>query len=77
MPGFCSKQPLQKALNTAFKTFINQHFDMPDKMLNLLLRFLDQYEGKLSKRAREKEFQALSEQEVQLIESTYKEVFTS
>jgi len=61
----------------AFKSFINQHFDMPDKMLNLLLRFLDQYDGQLSKRAREKEFQALSDQEVQLIASTYREIFTS
>jgi len=34
-----------------FKYKVDQSFEMPDKMIALLVRFLEQGEGKLSKRA--------------------------
>jgi len=58
-----------------FKLQIEQSFDMPDKMIALLVRFLEQGQGTLSKRAREKEFEMLDDQEVTQIESLYNEIF--
>jgi len=58
-----------------FKRFIDDDFEMPDKMIALLVRFLEQNNGVLSKRAREKEFDALTETEVNQIEIRYKEIF--
>jgi Fic family protein len=55
--------------------FIKNYIDMPDKLVDLLIRFLNQSNGKLSKRAREKEFSALTETEVQAIENKYEEIF--
>jgi len=40
-----------------------------------LVRFLEQGQGTLSKRAREKEFEMLDDQEVTQIESLYNEIF--
>ncbi len=59
------------------KTWIDLHFDMPDKVVALLIRFLDQGKGRLSSRARTKEFAALEENEVGAIEKKYAEVFRS
>jgi hypothetical protein len=58
-----------------FKRFVDDEFEMPDKMVALLVRFLEQNNGELSKRAREKEFEALSETEVHQIEMRYNEIF--
>ncbi len=58
-----------------FKRFVDDEFEMPDKMVALLVRFLDQNNGSLSKRAREREFDALTETEVNQIEIRYKEIF--
>lgn len=44
---------------------------MPGSVLDLLLKFLSQNGGKLSKRAREKEFRALTEEEIEAIELLY------
>ena len=55
--------------------YINNRFDFPHKSLSLLLNFLRQGNGTLSKRARSKEFAALSDGEVQEIESKYRDVF--
>ena len=55
--------------------FIKNYIDMPDKLADLLIRFLNQNGGKLSKRARDKEFNQLTEVEVQAIERKYDEVF--
>ena len=49
--------------------------DMPDRMIDLLFRFLRQNEGHLSKRAREREFEALTDAEVGRIERMYQEAF--
>lgn len=48
---------------------------MPDKMVALLVRFLDQNNGILSNRAREKEFSALTDAEINQIERKYNEIF--
>lgn len=48
-------------------------FDMPNDRLDLLWRFLQQNGGNLSKRAREKEFAALTDQEGEVIEKMFRE----
>lgn len=55
--------------------FIKNYIDMPDKLVDLLIRFLDQNGGKLSKRAREKEFYQLTKTEIEAIEHKHDEIF--
>ena len=55
--------------------FLKNYIDMPDKLVDLLIRFLNQNNGRLSNRAREKEFSALTDKEVQTIEDMYDEIF--
>jgi len=55
--------------------FIKNYIDMPDKLVDLLIRFLNQNNGKFSKRARKKEFFQLTDNEVQAIERKYEEIF--
>ena len=55
--------------------FIKNYIDMPDKMVGLLISFLRQNKGVLSKRALGKEFAKLTENEAQTIESKYAEIF--
>jgi len=57
------------------KKAINEQFDMPDHVANLLIHFLQQNSGKLSKRAREKEFKLLSQKECETLEKLYKKIF--
>jgi hypothetical protein len=57
--------------------FIKNYIDMPDKLVNLLIRFLNQNKGKLSKRAHQREFSALTETEIQAIENKYDQIFLS
>jgi Fic family protein len=57
------------------KTAINERFDMPDYLVDLLIRFLEQNGGKLSNRAKEKEFKALSEEEILELEKIYGDIF--
>lgn len=57
------------------KDYLDNYFEMPDKTVALLIRFLEQGEGKLSERAKAKEFQALNEAEVKDIELKYQEIF--
>ena len=57
------------------KRYLDDHFEMPDKTVALLIRFLEQNDGKLSKRARTREFDALTDEEVREIENRYREVF--
>ena len=61
----------------AFKTYMEEEFEMPDKLISVLLRFLEQNQGVLTKRAKEKELSMLTEREVKRIESTYSEIFGS
>lgn len=59
----------------AFRSQIEAYIDMPERTVALLFRFLQQNDGKLSKRAREKEFSALTDEEATHIESLYQTVF--
>lgn len=59
----------------SFKAYMDEEFEMPDKLVSVMVRFLEQNQGVLSKRAREKEFSMLTETEVKRIESTYTEIF--
>jgi len=49
--------------------------DMGERKLDLLLRFLRQEHGRLSKRAREKEFALLTDEEIDSIEEIYAGIF--
>lgn len=57
------------------KTWINDNYEMPDRLVSLLIRFLSQNSGVLSTRARHKEFQELNIKEIQQIERQYKMIF--
>lgn len=59
----------------AFKQFLDQRFEMPDNMISLIVGFLEQGNGTLSVRSRKKEFSALTQKEVEEIETTFKEIF--
>lgn len=58
------------------KNFLDNHFDFPDAQVALLVKFLEQGNGKLSKRAREKEFKLLTLHEIELIENKFREIFS-
>ena len=57
------------------KTFIKNYIDMPDRLVDLLVRFMYQEKGILSKRARQKEFSSLTEDEIKIIEKKYSDIF--
>lgn len=59
------------------KAFVNNYIDMPDRTVNLLIRFLYQNNGRLSNRARNKEFLALSDEEVLTFERKFEDIFYS
>jgi len=59
----------------AFKTYLEEEYEMPDKMVAMAVHFLAQNNGQLSKRAREKEFNKLTVNEIVNLENKYKEVF--
>ncbi len=59
----------------AFKNYMDEEFEMPDKMVAILVRFLEQNQGVLSRSAREKAFSMLTEKEVQQIELTFTAIF--
>jgi len=58
-------------IHDEFRAEVNAVCPMPGATINLLFKFLKQNDGKLSRRAREKEFAALTEQEMERIESIY------
>jgi len=55
----------------AMKVWLDDNFEMPDKMVALLIRFLEQNNGTLSVRARKNEFMELTDNEIQQIETQY------
>jgi Fic family protein len=82
----CVRQTIEKTLPEEIrcleqydhlKAAITARFDMPDHIMDLLIRFLYQNRGVLSKHAREKEFKDLSEEECQGLERLYKEIYKS
>jgi len=58
------------------KDYLDDSFQMPDKTVAMIIRFLEQNNGKFSKRALEKEFSALTTEEVQDIEEQYQFYFS-
>ncbi len=59
----------------AFKKCVDELVDMPDKTISILVRFLEQNEGKLSRRAKVREFKELTEEEASAIENAFNEIF--
>jgi len=57
------------------KRYLDDKFEMPDKTVGLLVRFLEQNQGKLSKRAKANEFKVLSDKEIENIERKFQEIF--
>ena len=60
-----------------FRALIQSIVDMPDRTLDNLFGFLRQNNGRLSKRAREKEFAALTDEETLRIEQSYSDLFSA
>ncbi len=58
-----------------FKRYIDNNFEMPDKMVSILVRFLEQNNGLLSNKALKKEFSALKQEEIKDIEENYNSIF--
>lgn len=58
------------------RLFIKNYIEMPDRLVDLLIRFLNQENGKISKRARQKEFNSLKEDEITTIQKKYMEIFS-
>jgi Fic family protein len=70
--------PSEVAYLEAYERFaeaVQQIVDMPDSTIELLHRFLRQGSGRLSKRARTKEFKALTDAEVRQVERLYEDCF--
>jgi hypothetical protein len=61
----------------AFRQGVATIVDMPDRTADLLFRFLHQNGGALSIRGREREFAALTEEEIAQIEAKYAEEFAA
>ena len=59
----------------AFRAELNRMLDLPDRLSDLLFRFLHQNGGTLSRRGREREFAALTDEEVERIKVVYRDVF--
>ena len=60
-----------------FKRYLVDTYEMPDRLVSLLVRFLEQNAGTISKRARTNEFSGLSQVEADEIERNYQEIFNS
>ena len=58
-----------------FRSDIEAIVEMPERTLDMLFRFLRQNDGQLSGRAKEREFAALSADEVELVEDAYRRSF--
>ncbi|MDF2365638.1 Fic family protein [Sneathiella sp.] len=58
-----------------FKSRVETLVEMPASTVDLLFNFLKQNNGRLSKRAREKEFSPLSDEETAKFEAIYQELF--
>ena len=58
-----------------FRKQLAQVINMPERLSDLLFRFLDQNEGRLSNRSKRKEFAELTADEVSKIESIYYDIF--
>jgi len=59
----------------SFRQRVEGIVEMPERLIDLLFRFLEQNEGRLSDRAREREFSELTDQEASQIEAFYQQIF--
>ncbi|MDG1437105.1 MAG: Fic family protein [Rickettsiaceae bacterium] len=59
------------------KSFVNNYIDMPDRTADLLISFLYQNNGKLSNRAKNKEFSLLNKDEIKALENKFIQIFES
>ncbi|SFT60192.1 hypothetical protein [Mesorhizobium sp. YR577] len=69
--------PAETAFLAGYDTFkkqVSALIDMPDRVTDLLFRFLRQNNGMLSKRAREREFVGLTNDEADEIQSIYEKI---
>jgi hypothetical protein len=57
------------------KSYMRENFDMPDRTASLLMNFLHQGKGRLSKRAREKELSQLTVDECAQLEDKFAEIY--
>src|SRR6202035_3660629 len=60
-----------------FRRQVEAFLDMPERLIDLLFRFLSQNAGRLSQRARTQEFETLDDQEAQRVEAIYASAFMS
>ena len=58
----------------ALKNFINNYLEMPNRLISLLIHSMIQENGKIS-RAKLKELQALTDEEIATLEAKYAEIF--
>ncbi|MPZ76954.1 MAG: cell filamentation protein Fic [Deltaproteobacteria bacterium] len=58
-----------------FRQQVESFLDMPERLIDLLFRFLNQNGGRLSQRARDHEFKELTDEEAERIETIYRENF--
>ena len=81
----CVRQTVEKSLpeeveflarHARMKTWIDEHFDMPDRQIELLIALLRQGKGRLSKRALEKEFSGLTPEETKALEDIFSDIFS-
>ena len=59
-----------------FRQQVESFLDMPERLVDLLFRFLNQNGGRLSQPALEREFKELTDEESKRIEAIYDEIFT-
>lgn len=58
-----------------FKTEVENEIGLPDNQINLLVKFMQQNNGKISKRRLKKEFENFDEKEVLILEEIFRNVF--
>jgi hypothetical protein len=58
-----------------FRRQVEAFLDMPERLIDLLFRFLSQNDGRVSQRARAQEFSELTDEEAQRVEAIYGEFF--
>jgi len=55
--------------------YVNTFLSLPDTTVDLLIKFLSQNDGKLSKKKRENEFDELTNEDVSMIEDNFQIIF--
>ncbi len=58
-----------------FRRQVEAFLDMPERLIDLLFRFLSQNDGRLSQRARAQEFSELTDEEARRVEAIYSQSF--